>query len=147
MEFRYDTGFYKNPTVVNPTKARIRTLRPTMCWIATTTLLVLLLMAETQAAGQSAVRASQHHADLWCTGTPQENGGTDHELWPGHQILGVNFANQTVIGFGIVARIEKMLISIPFRSAAKGLLIVVRRSLERSPWRAPLIAVQVPRRC
>jgi len=107
-----------------------------MCWIATTTLLVLLLMAETQAAGQT----SQHHADLWCTGTPQENGGTDHELWPGHQILGVNFANQTVIGFGIVARIEKMLISIPFRSAAKGLLIVVRRSLERSPWRAPLIA-------
>ena len=73
-----------------------------MCWIATTTLLVLLLMAETQAAGQ------QHHADLWCTGTPQENGGTDHELWPGHQILGVNFANQTVTGFGIVARIENV---------------------------------------
>ena len=79
-----------------------------MCWIATTTLLVLLLMAETQAAGQSAVQTSQHHADLWCTGTPQENGGTDHELWPGHQILGVNFANQTVTGFGIVARIESV---------------------------------------
>jgi hypothetical protein len=77
-----------------------------MCQIAATTLLVLLLMAEQQAVGQMAVQMSQHHADLWCTGTSQEIGGTDHDLWPGHQILGVNFANQTVTGFGIVAQID-----------------------------------------
>jgi hypothetical protein len=79
-----------------------------MCRIAATTLLVLLLMAEQQAAGQTAAQMSQRHADLWCTGMSQEIGGTDHDLWPGHQILGVNFANQTVTGFGIVARINRV---------------------------------------
>jgi hypothetical protein len=76
--------------------------------IAATTLLVLLLMAVRQAAGQTAVQTSQHHTDLWCTGTSQENGGADHDLWPGHWILGVNFANQTVTGLGIVARIDRV---------------------------------------
>jgi hypothetical protein len=76
--------------------------------IAVTTLLVLLLMAERQEAGKAAVQTSQHQADLWCTGTSQEIEGADHDLWPGHQILGVNFANQTVTGFGIVARIDRV---------------------------------------
>jgi hypothetical protein len=79
-----------------------------MCRIAATTLLVLLLLAEQQAAGQTTARMSQHRADLWCTGTSQEIGGADHDLWPGHQILGVNFADQTVTGFGIVARIDRV---------------------------------------
>jgi len=76
--------------------------------IAATTLLVLLLMAARQAAGQAAAQTSQHHVDLWCTGTSQEIGGADQDLWPGRWILGVNFANQTVTGFGIVARIDRV---------------------------------------
>jgi hypothetical protein len=80
--------------------------------IAATIPLAILLMPGQHAAAQTAAQRSQHRAGaniaLRCIGTSKEIGGTDHDLWPDHQILGVNIADQTVTGLGIVARIDRV---------------------------------------